>query len=90
MIGILILTVTAFILGLILVVTDLLINKKDPQEEEYLKRLPGYNCGSCGYGSCSGMAKAMCKNTECYKKCRPLRGDKLKEMEEYLKNLKKV
>jgi Na+-translocating ferredoxin:NAD+ oxidoreductase RNF subunit RnfB len=89
MIGILILTITALILGIILVLTDLTINKKDIREEEFLKRLPGYNCGSCGFGSCPGMAKEMCKNIECYKKCRPLRGDKLKEMEEYLKSLKK-
>jgi Na+-translocating ferredoxin:NAD+ oxidoreductase RNF subunit RnfB len=88
MIGILILTVVALILGIILVLTDLFINKKDKKEEEYLKRLPGYNCGSCGYGSCSGMAKAMLENIEAYKKCRPLRGDKLKEMEEYVENIK--
>ena len=68
MIAVLIMTVTAFILGLVLVLTDLFINKKDKNEEEYLKRLPGYNCGACGYGSCSGMAKAMIQNIEAYKK----------------------
>lgn len=88
MIAVLIMTVTAFILGLVLVLTDLFINKKDKNEEEYLKRLPGYNCGACGYGSCSGMAKAMIQNIEAYKKCRPLRGEKLKNMEEYLKEKK--
>lgn len=88
MIGILIITLSAFILGTILVLTDIFINKKDIKQEEFLKRLPGYNCGSCGYGSCSGMAEEMCKNIEAYKKCRPLRGDKLKEMEEYINNIK--
>lgn len=88
MIGILILTLTALVLGTILVLVDLKINTKDSNEEEYLNRLPGYNCGTCGFGSCSGMAKEMCKNIEAYKKCRPLRGDKLKEMEEYLKKVK--
>lgn len=87
MIGILILTTVALILGIILVLTDLTINKKDNREEEFLKRLPGYNCGTCGYGSCSGMACEMCKNIEAYKKCKPLRGEKLKEMEEFLKNI---
>ena len=29
----------------------------------------------------------LCKNIENYKKCKPLRGEKLKEMEEYLKEL---
>ena len=56
MIGILILTMTSLILGTILVLTDLFINKKDNKTEEILKHLPGYNCGACGYGSCSGMA----------------------------------
>ena len=59
MIGIVILTITALILGIILVFTDLFINKKDNNEEEILKRLPGYNCSACGYGSCSGMAKKI-------------------------------
>ena len=86
MIGIVILTITALILGIILVFTDLFINKKDNNEEEILKRLPGYNCSACGYGSCSGMAKKILEDIESYKKCRPLRGEKLKEMEEYLKN----
>ena len=85
MIGVLIITFTALILGIILVLTDLFINKKSSNEEEYLKRLPGYNCGACGYGSCAGMASEMCKNIEAYKNCRPLRGDKLKEMEDFLK-----
>ena len=87
MIGVVIITVIAFILGVILVLTDLFINKKDNKDEEFFKLLPGYNCGACGYGSCRGMAKEMCKNLEAYKKCRPLRGDKLKEMESYIKNI---
>ncbi len=88
MIGILIITIIAFLLGTMLVLVDNKINKNNNQEEEFLKRLPGYNCGACGYGSCVGMASEMVKDNECYKKCRPLRGDKLKEMEEYLKSIK--
>lgn len=88
MIGVLIITVTALILSIVLVFTDLYINKKDDRKEEFLKRLPGYNCGACGFGSCVGMAENMYNDIECYKKCRPLRGDKLKEMEEYLNNIK--
>ena len=84
MIGILILTLTALILGIILVLVDLKINKTDKKEEEILDHLPGYNCGSCGYGSCAGMAKKILEDYNNYKKCRPIRGDKLKEMEEYL------
>ena len=83
MIGIVIITFTAFLIGIIL---NLLDNDAKSKKDEYLKRLPGFNCGSCGFGSCEGMAEAMCKNIENYKKCKPLRGDKLNEMEEYLKN----
>ena len=85
MIGILIITILAFIIGVLLVTLD---KKEDSKKEEYLKRLPGFNCGACGFGSCEGMAEAMCKAIENYKKCKPLRGEKLKEMEEYLKVLK--
>lgn len=85
MIGILLLTVLACTIGIIL---SLLDKKEESKKEEYLKRLPGFNCGSCGFGSCEGMAEAMCKNTQNYKKCKPLRGEKLKEMEEYLQENK--
>lgn len=85
MIGIIIITLCALIIGVILVNLD--NEKQDSKKEEYLKRLPGYNCGACGFGSCEGMAEAMCKSIENYKKCKPLRGDKLKQMEEYLNNI---
>lgn len=85
MIGILIITVLAFIIGVLLTTLD---KKEDSKKEEYLKRLPGFNCGACGFGSCEGMAEAMCKSIENYKKCKPLRGEKLKEMEEYLEESK--
>ena len=80
MIGILIITIFALIISIILVT----FNKQENKAEEYLKRLPGFNCGGCGYGSCEGMAEAMCKSIENYKKCKPLKGEKLEEMEEYL------
>ena len=84
MIGIVIITFTGLIIGIIL---NLLDNEDNSKKDEYLKRLPGVKCGSCGFGRCEGMAEAMCKNIENYKKCKPLRGEKLKEMEEYLKEL---
>ena len=46
--------------------------------------MPGYNCGACGYGSCAGMEKAMEQDVMNYKKCKPLRGDALKNMEKYI------
>lgn len=78
-------TTLGFILSLILVNVEHYLNKKDKLEEEFRKLLPGYNCGACGFGSCDGMAKAMLENCQNYKKCRPLKGDGLREMEMFLK-----
>lgn len=80
MIGVIILTIIAFIFSVILVLID---NKK---ENNYINYLPGINCGGCGYGSCEGMCKAIEEDFENYKKCRVLRGEKL---EKFLKECKK-
>ena len=89
MIGIIILTVLGVMIGIALVTVEQKLNRKDKKEEQYSKMLPGYNCGACGFGSCDGMAKAMMENIDNYKKCKPLRGDALKEMEAYVEKLKK-
>lgn len=84
MIGIIIITATAFICGMcIVLVSD---TKKEDKSELYLKYLPGYNCGACGYGSCQGMSKAMTEDIMCYKKCKPLRGEAKEKMEELVKS----
>ena len=83
--GIIILGVTALILGIILAVTQELL--RDRRVEELEKMLPGYNCGACGHGSCKGMAEAILENKEEYKKCRILKGDKLSNLESYLEKL---
>lgn len=88
MIGVVILTGLALILGIVLVSVEQKLSQKDKKEEQYVKMLPGYNCGACGFGSCDGMAKAMLENIDNYKKCKPLRGDALKEMEAYIEKLK--
>ncbi len=85
MIGIIITTSIALILGLIIVFIDS-ITEVNNKENEYLKLLPGYNCGACGFGSCSGMAHKMCEDINNYKRCKPLKGEKLIKMEEYIKN----
>ena len=79
MIGVLIITIFALIISIILV----LFNKED-KESEYLKRLPGYNCGVCGYAGCKGMSKAMLEDVNNYKKCKLLKGDALIKMKEYV------
>lgn len=76
MIGIIIITVMSIILGIVLVLVD--------SENDILTHLPGINCGSCGFGSCKGMAEAIKKDKNNYLKCRPLRGEKKKELEKIL------
>lgn len=84
MIGILIMTFVALLLSILLVFVDTFTSSKNQKSEEYLELLPGYNCGACGFGSCKGMSEAMCKNVLNYKKCKPLRGENLEKMEEFL------
>lgn len=83
MIGIIIMTFLALVLSLILVIVDTKLNKED-KSEIYLELLPGYNCGACGYAGCKGMSEAMLEDINNYKKCKPLRGEKLKKLEEYI------
>lgn len=88
MIGIIILTVLALVLSIVLVTVEQKLNKQEKKEEKFLDLLPGYNCGACGFGSCDGMAAAMLDDIDNYKKCKPLRGDALKEMEAYIRKIK--
>ncbi len=85
MIGILIVTLLAFFLSLIIVILDSKLQNK--KEGKFLELLPGYNCGACGFGSCSGMAKKMCEDINAYKKCKPLKGQNLENMEDYISKL---
>ncbi len=83
MIGILIMTILAFVLGILLVI---IADKTEKQD--YLKYLPSYNCGVCGFGSCKGMSEAMEKDIESYKKCKLLKGEALKKIEELVESQK--
>ena len=87
MIGIIVLTLTALILSIALVFIDDKLNKK---ANKIRKLLPGYNCGVCGFGSCDGMCNAIMEDLDNYKKCKPLKGEALQRMEEYINKIKKV
>ncbi len=84
MIGIIIFTLTAFIMGLLLVFISEKF-KVESNEKKYEELLPGYNCGVCGYNTCAGMAKEMANDPSVYTKCKPLRGEALNEMEAFLR-----
>ena len=64
-------------LGLLLgfglaVAAKILQVKEDERIEEVAKRLPNYNCGSCGYAGCHDLAEAIVTGQEeNLKKCKP-------------------
>lgn len=85
---VIILVILAFVFGSTLIFLNARLNDSDKKKEEVLKRLPGYNCGACGFGSCMGMADAILKDKEVYLKCRPMRKEAKEELKEYLENEK--
>ena len=84
MIGVIIITVVAFILSLVLVFIEGAVNIK---EDKIRALLPGYNCGGCGYGSCDGMAKALADKTGDIDKCRPMKKEEKEKLKEYIKQM---
>lgn len=60
--------------------------KEDERIEEVAKRLPNYNCGSCGYAGCKSLAEAIVTGKEQnLKKCKPGKEDlNFKPIIEYL------
>ena len=48
----------------------------DPKEEEVLAKLPGNNCGGCGFAGCSGLAAAIAKGEAPINAC-PVGGEKV-------------
>ena len=60
--------------------------KEDKRIEEVAKRLPNYNCGSCGYAGCKAMAEAIVTGKEeNLRKCKPGKEEQnFKPIMEYL------
>ncbi len=82
-----VLLVLGLFLGLgLAIATTLLRVKEDERIEEVAKRLPNYNCGSCGYAGCKALAEAIVTGKEQnLKKCRPGKEDaNFKPIMEYL------
>ncbi|HHW69691.1 MAG TPA: hypothetical protein GX747_05095 [Tenericutes bacterium] len=91
MIGILILTLTAFICSILIIYVDIKTASKEENnnlKEKFLTLLPGLNCGMCGYPGCRAMADAMMEDVLNYQKCKPLRGEKRNKMENYIEELR--
>lgn len=76
-----------FILGLGLSIAAKILHvKEDERIDEVAKRLPNYNCGSCGYAGCKSLAEAIIAGKEeNLKKCKPGKEDaNFKPIIEYL------
>ena len=75
------------LLGLALAIAAVVLRvKEDERIEEVAKRLPNYNCGSCGYAGCKSLAEAIISGKEDnLRKCRPGKEDaNFKPIIEYL------
>ena len=85
--AVLVLLGIGLVLGLgLAIAAKILYVKEDERIEEVAKRLPNYNCGSCGYAGCKAMAEAIVSGKEeNLKKCKPGKDDlNFKPIIEYL------
>ena len=83
MIGVIYFTMITFVLALLIVLLNAYLFKDKNKVDELVTLLPGYNCGSCGFGSCTGMAEAILKDKEVVTKCKFI-----KNKEEILESIK--
>ena len=85
--AVLILLGIGLLLGLGLAIAAKVLHvKEDEIIEEVAKRLPNYNCGSCGYAGCKALAEAIVTGKEeNLRKCKPGKEDaNFKPIIEYL------
>ena len=85
--AVLVLLGIGLLLGLGLAIAAVILHvKEDERIEEVAKRLPNYNCGSCGYAGCKSMAEAIVTGKEQnLRKCKPGKEDaNFKPIIEYL------
>ena len=75
------------ILGAILAISSNLFHVEvDKREEKVVSKLPGYNCGACGFPGCSGLAHALVNKEVTNFPCKIASVDKKAEIIDYLKN----
>jgi electron transport complex protein RnfB len=82
--GIIIFTLITFFISIILVLTDHYLNNEDQIMDEIASLLPGYNCGSCGFGGCADMAYNILNKGADPKRCRPMREEQYRKLTDYL------
>lgn len=63
--------------------------KVDTRVENVKNMLPNYNCGSCGYPGCAGLAEALVKGeVNDPSRCKPCKKEEAKKIRNYLKENK--
>ena len=85
--AVLILLGIGLVLGLGLAIAAKILHvKEDERIDEVAKKLPNYNCGSCGYAGCRSLAEAIITGKEDnLRKCKPGKEDtNFKPIIEYL------
>lgn len=75
--------------GLLGVANFYLKVEEDPRIQELINMLPGYNCGSCGFPGCSGLAKSIVENGNSINACKPCSVDAKAKINEFLNENKK-
>ena len=76
----------AVVLGLLLAVANkFLAVKEDPRKEYISKKMPGANCGACGFPGCGGLVDAYIDGSVTkVRTCKVLKPEVAKEIVEYL------
>lgn len=86
LIAVVMMIVLGAILGLGLGIADRYLQVEvDERIETVSSLLPNYNCGSCGYAGCSGLAEALVNGeVDTVGMCRPCKPDQKAKIAEYL------
>lgn len=85
-------TITLAVMGLLLglglaFAADVFKVEIDQRLEDVEKRLPGYNCGACGYPGCAGFAEGIMEGeVEKLSMCKPGKDEHYNSIIEYLKD----
>lgn len=74
--------------GLLGVANRYLKVETDPRIEELTQMLPGYNCGSCGFAGCKGLAEDMIQNGTSISSCKPCSKEKQVKIMKYLEEVR--
>lgn len=84
--AIILMLILGAILGIGLAVADrFLAVESDERVESVLSMLPNYNCGSCGYPGCSGLAQALVDGEiDEVGTCKPCKPEQKEEIANYL------